>query len=49
MFDSMYVLDHWTKITLDLIWKEMVNQSIHKDMTEYIDQLWFNMFIKKIA
>lgn len=49
MFDSMYVLDHWTNITLDSIWKEMVDQAIHKDMTEYIDNLWNKMFIQKIA
>jgi len=49
MFDSMYVLDHWTNVALEQIWKEQVKAVIEIDMKKYIDQLWFNMFVLKVC
>lgn len=45
----MYVLDHWTNVALEQIWKEQVKAVIEIDMKKYIDQLWFNMFVLKVC
>lgn len=49
MFDNMYVLDHWTNVALEEIWKEQVKAAIELDMKIYIDELWANMFVRKIC
>lgn len=49
MFDNMYVLDHWTNVALEEIWKEQVKAAIQNDLKQCIDELWANMFIKRIC
>ena len=49
MFDSMYVLDYWTNVALEEIWKEQIKSAVELDMKKYIDELWENMFVYKIC
>ena len=49
MFDNITLLDYWTNVTLENIWKEQVQEAIELDMKKYIDELWANMFVRKIC
>ncbi len=46
--NSIEILDYWTNVSLESIWRENVRQAIQNSCID-IDKLWANIFIKRIC
>lgn len=46
--NSIEILDYWTNVSLESIWRENVMQTIQNSCVD-IDKLWNNIFVKRIC